>query len=185
MAALRIRFLRPPCFSKCKFFFIFSDLKLSMKVIFFSKILNYNIINKYYIIDWYFFAQNSRHLRQIPLLLSNFEIWLSYRIWWRSMTIKTKKTKKNRFLSKSFVTMVFGEKHIFWAKFRSKFIAELYGYTPQTLMDVSWKRRCIPQGDSSNKHDRQCAGWKFCHPIFSDGRIFSSFFLQNGRSELP
>ena len=147
-----------------------------MKEIFFSKILYYNIINKYYIINRYFFAQNSRYLRQIHLLLSNFTIWLIYQIRWRSMTIKTQKTKKNRFLPKSFVTMVFEEKHIYWAKFRSKFIAELHGYNPQTLMDVSWKRGCIPQGDSSNKHDRQCAGWKFCHPIFSDGRIFSFFF---------
>ena len=113
MAAWKIRFLRPPCFSKCKFFFIFSDLKLSMKVIFFSKILNYNIINKYYIIDWYFFAQNSRHLRQIPLLLSNFEIWPSYQIWWRSMTIKTKKLKKINFC-RNLLSPWFLEKNIYF-----------------------------------------------------------------------
>ena len=140
-------------FFKMQIFFIFSDLKLSMREIFFSKILNYYIINKYYFINRYFFTQNSRHLRQIPLLLSNFEIWLSYRIRWRSITKKFKKTKKNRFSSKSFVTMVFGEKHIFLAIFRSKSTSELNGYTPLTLMNMSWKRQCIPQRDLSSKHD--------------------------------
>ena len=153
MAAWKIRFLRPPCFSKCKFFFIFSDLKFSMKEIFFSKILNYYIINKYYVINRYFFAQNLRHLKQIPLLLSIFEIWLSYRIRWRSILKKSKKTKKNRFSCKSFVTMVFGEKRIFLAIFWSKSVSELNGYTPLTLMNMSWKRQCIPQRDLSSKHD--------------------------------
>ena len=43
MGTWQNRLPRCPCFSKCKFFCIFPDLKLSMGTMFFSKILKFNI----------------------------------------------------------------------------------------------------------------------------------------------